>query len=314
MSLPDTFTAADNTVLSTYDALWVKKPVTTNWGGTAKILSNKVIYSSGGYRCAYYYNQAVPSDYEVSCDVTISGDVQFAGPMVSVSSSAETGYTIYIAGKGGPASVYRSLNGAVTTPASSASALTWTDGSTHALKLSKTGAVIKIFWDGAEILSWTDPSPLPDGFAGLHTVASTGASYDNFNISYAVGASTQITATTADVTFSGESVGYVATSSTQITATTADAVFSGGSVGDSSAGTVTTSEFKNESGTLLTALSVDKVWAIQLSGTPTFSSAVTNGAGQLVLSGAALTPGVDYLIVSANADGSALGVTKYTAS
>ena len=74
---------------------------------------------------------------------------------------------------------------------------------------------------------------------------------------------------------------------------------------------VTSDEFKNNTGTLLASATIPKVWLIPF-GTPDYTNLVTNGAGELVISEAGLSG--DYLIVTANADGTDVGVSKATAS
>ena len=74
---------------------------------------------------------------------------------------------------------------------------------------------------------------------------------------------------------------------------------------------VTSDEFKNNTGTLLASATIPKVWLIPF-GTPDYTNLVTNGAGELVISEAGLSG--DYLIVTANADGTEVGVSKATAS
>lgn len=74
---------------------------------------------------------------------------------------------------------------------------------------------------------------------------------------------------------------------------------------------VTSDEFKNNTGTLLPSATIQKVWLIPF-GTPDYTNLVTNGAGELVISEAGLSG--DYLIVTANADGTEVGVSKATAS
>lgn len=74
---------------------------------------------------------------------------------------------------------------------------------------------------------------------------------------------------------------------------------------------VTSDEFKNNTGTLLASATIPKVWLIPF-GTPDYTNLVTNGAGELVISEAGLSG--DYLILTANADGTEVGVSKATAS
>lgn len=82
------------------------------------------------------------------------------------------------------------------------------------------------------------------------------------------------------------------------------------------AGTITTAPLKNNAGTPLSGLLVDWAMAIRLSdrSTVTFLAVTTNGAGQLVLTDAALVPGADYLLVTSNTAGTAAGVRKYAAA
>lgn len=75
--------------------------------------------------------------------------------------------------------------------------------------------------------------------------------------------------------------------------------------------TITSDEFKNNTGTLLASATIPKVWLIPF-GTPDYTNLVTNGAGELVISEAGLSG--DYLILTANADGTEVGVSKATAS
>lgn len=74
---------------------------------------------------------------------------------------------------------------------------------------------------------------------------------------------------------------------------------------------VTSDEFKNNTGTLLASATIPRVWLIPF-GTPDYTNLVTNGAGELVISEAGLSG--DYLILTANADGTEVGVSKATAS
>lgn len=80
---------------------------------------------------------------------------------------------------------------------------------------------------------------------------------------------------------------------------------------------ITTAPFKNNTGTVLTSLTIAKVAAIRLSDmtlAATYSNVTTHATtGALVLNGGSLVDGVDYLVVTSSADGLAAGVRKYTA-
>lgn len=77
--------------------------------------------------------------------------------------------------------------------------------------------------------------------------------------------------------------------------------------------TVTSGELKNNTGTLLNALTVPKVWLVPLA-TADYTNLTTNASGELVIEDATLTPGAAYLIVTSDADGTNVGVSKATAS
>lgn len=82
--------------------------------------------------------------------------------------------------------------------------------------------------------------------------------------------------------------------------------------------TITTEEFKNNTGTLLTSLTVPNVLVIRLSTKAvvlTLTNQVTHAStGVLVIANAALVAGVAYLVVSFDDDGSARGIEICTAA
>lgn len=87
------------------------------------------------------------------------------------------------------------------------------------------------------------------------------------------------------------------------------------SVVSSGSATITTDPFKNNTGTVLSSTSIPKAVAIKLSDLTvgaSWTNQTTNGSGVLSLTGA--MAGGDYLLVVSSADGSAVGVKKYTAS
>lgn len=90
-----------------------------------------------------------------------------------------------------------------------------------------------------------------------------------------------------------------------------------GTVTSSGSATITTDAFKNNTGTVLTALTVPKLSALKLSDmtlAASWSSQATNGSGVLSLTSAGLTAATDYLLVTASTDGLTVGVKKYTAT
>ena len=121
-----------------------------------------------------------------------------------------------------------------------------------------------------------------------------------------------LSAPTATATGTGGAQNGSATATFAAIALSAPAATASGT--SASAGTITSQEFKNNAGIVLSSLTVNKVWVIPLSSIPDFSDVVTNTSGQLIVSGASLTAGDDYLLVSSDATGAAVGVKKYTAS
>lgn len=98
---------------------------------------------------------------------------------------------------------------------------------------------------------------------------------------------------------------------------TADAAVAAGSMG-SQPGTVTTDPLRDKfTGALLAGATVPKIAFVRVSDMAavlTVVDALTNGAGRLVTSNAALVAGVKYLVVTCNSDGSAYGAEVYTAT
>lgn len=81
--------------------------------------------------------------------------------------------------------------------------------------------------------------------------------------------------------------------------------------------TITTDVFKNNTGTVLASTSIPKVVAIKLSDltlVASWTNQTTNGSGVLEVGNTSLVAATDYLLVTSNADGSAVGVKKYTAA
>lgn len=81
-------------------------------------------------------------------------------------------------------------------------------------------------------------------------------------------------------------------------------------------GTITTDPFHNGSVSLAN-FTIEKFVALRVSDMAliaSWASRTSDGAGVFTMSDAAIVPGVDYLLVSCNADGSACGVRRYTAT
>lgn len=119
--------------------------------------------------------------------------------------------------------------------------------------------------------------------------------------------------TTDDAVFSG-SAQPGASTVVSMAVTTDDAVFNG------SAGTVpgviTTAAFKNNTGSVqagLTGLTVALLRFSDFALAGVLTGQVTNGSGILSMTTQLATPGVEYLVVTRNAAGTAIGAEKYTA-
>jgi hypothetical protein len=88
-------------------------------------------------------------------------------------------------------------------------------------------------------------------------------------------------------------------------------------VTSSGSATITTDVFKNNTGTILSAITVPKLSALKLSDmtlAASWTSQATDGSGVLSLTSAGLTAATEYLLVTSSTDGLAVGIKKYTAA
>lgn len=93
-----------------------------------------------------------------------------------------------------------------------------------------------------------------------------------------------------------------------------DDVVASGSMG-SAIGTITTDDFRNASNTLLASANIPKVAVLRVSDMAVLvnlTNQVTDGAGVLTITNAALTAGTQCLVVTCNADGTTFGCQPYT--
>lgn len=114
-------------------------------------------------------------------------------------------------------------------------------------------------------------------------------------------------------TASGHQATITSSSNLEISCSLGTAAASGfnASIAAGGSATITSSVFKNNTGIVLASLTIQKAWAIPF-GSPDFVNVVTDASGVLTITDGSLSPG-DYLLVLSNADGSAVGVKKYTA-
>jgi len=130
---------------------------------------------------------------------------------------------------------------------------------------------------------------------------------------------TVISSSLGSATASGRQATVTTNSPTTISCALGTAAASGITAGVSVAGsaTITSAAFRNNTGTLLSNTIITKLAALRLSDMTlavSWSNQMTNGAGVLALTSGSLTSATDYLLVASNADGSAVGAGKYTAS
>jgi hypothetical protein len=84
-----------------------------------------------------------------------------------------------------------------------------------------------------------------------------------------------------------------------------------------SAGALTTSAFKNNTGQLLpnlSGLTVAVLNATTLAFVKTFTGQVTNASGVMSITDPLFVSGAEYIVVTKNTDGTAIGAEKHTAS
>lgn len=115
-----------------------------------------------------------------------------------------------------------------------------------------------------------------------------------------------------------EAAGTLTTSASDLGGNiTADPAVAAGSMG-SQPGTVTSEPLRDKfTGVVLSGVTIPKVAYVRVSDMAavlTVVDALTNGAGRLVTSNAALVAGTKYLVVTCNSDGSAYGAEVYTAT
>lgn len=120
-------------------------------------------------------------------------------------------------------------------------------------------------------------------------------------------------ATLGDITASGGM--SVSTSDVSGSATLGD-ITAAGTLAQAS-GTITSQAFKNNTGTVLPAITVPKVACIRLSDMVmvlSLTNQVTDGSGQLVITSTSLVTGVQYLLVTSDAGAVNFGCEPYTAT
>ena len=119
---------------------------------------------------------------------------------------------------------------------------------------------------------------------------------------------------TADDSVFAGSAQQGASTSASMAITTDDSVFNGSA--GTIPGTITTAAFKNNTGTVqasLTGLTVALLRFSDFAFAGVLTGQATNGSGVMTITDQIATPGVEYLLVTRNAAGTAIGCEKYTA-
>lgn len=288
----------------------------------------------------HYIDAVTPpsADYSVSADVVVRTVVSgnSAGVAARCSSTEKKGYILQLYSNG-TLSLHKepwaTLGG---------STVTIVAGTTYRLLLEVSGSTIKGYVDGVlKIGPITDSSITAAGFPGF-TVwadssgvsATTGMAIDNLSLdtlssgdtiscsigsasssgfSASISSAISIACALGIATASGYQATITSSSNLEISCSLGTAVASGfnASIAAGGSATITSSVFKNNTGTVLASLTIQKAWAIPF-GSPDFVDVVTDASGVLTITDGSLSAG-DYLLVLSNADGSSVGVKKYTA-
>lgn len=139
---------------------------------------------------------------------------------------------------------------------------------------------------------------------GAATINLVGASCSQSATS-STGAATVTPAAGATINLTGANCAQAATSSTgAVTVTPAGS------------GLITSAELRDWTNTLQAGVTIPNVMVIGMDRTVILSlaSQVTNGAGKLAITNAAIVPGTSYMLATFNADGSARGIKQYVAT
>jgi hypothetical protein len=261
---------------------------TARWVGAGTFTADQ--YAKGTVNGLTYQSNY----YRVGVTVRDSGDVDAGADCYFVQVFAD-----------GPGPNYTTLvgkivNGTVTTLDSTSRP--WVNGDT--VELEAEGSTLRALRNGSVFFTTTDTS-IATGKPGI-TVAGDNAltfSIDNWEGG--------VLSSAPAVNLTGANASFGLTSGTATVT-----VVPGGA-----SGTVTSDEFRNFSNILQTGVTVPYVAFLSMSGALvlTLTGQVTNGAGKLVVSNAALVPGTSYMMATwdtsdPNADTMKRGFKKVTAA
>lgn len=167
--------------------------------------------------------------------------------------------------------------------------------------------------------TWVAVIALAPAGGGGDTITANLGTATASGFAAAIAVSVTIACSLGGATASGHQASITASSNVTINGSLGVATASGHSaiVTSSGSATITTDVFKNNTGTVLAALTVPKLSALKLSDmtlAASWTSQTTNGSGVLSLTSGGLTAATDYLLVTSSTDGLTVGVKKYTAA
>lgn len=318
----DGFAGAAATELNAYSALWVKLT-----GYTA----NMNIGVSGQYACCFdssaaacYRNTSTPggANYSVAADVmrlAVSTYKPSMGVCARMSSSANTMYWTFHVDSANETRLYKTVSGAQTLLGSYSNTLTTNSAQRHTLDCNNTTIAVKI--NGTTRISVTDSAISAAGFAGLigftmrePSVQDTGS----IDAWAATDAAVVSDLSGTPVLDEALAAGAMGSSSSDLSGTpTLDPALAGGTLGVQP-GVITTTAFLNKfTGAPLPLTTIPKVCVLRVSdmGTVlTLANVTSDSSARLVITDAMLSPGVKYLVITCNSDGSAYGAEVFTAA
>lgn len=176
----DLFTGTNGTAISAHTpdvgGSWVAHPAS---GDTLVIASNRA-RSSGGE--GDYYNNGTPgsADYDVSADLFVASNSNYAGVTGRASTTVVTWYGAGYDNGNTRWEFFKGVAGSFTTLDTSTATLTASN--TYNVKLSMLGTTIKLIVDGVTLKTATDSAIAAAGKSGCYSQSGAGSGYhiDNF--------------------------------------------------------------------------------------------------------------------------------------
>lgn len=326
---PVTFTAANDTEITTYEPNF---QLIEGSLGLMLVESNEFAprYGTSGTTCSYRDNvNTYTQDQEAQAKLSNAlgggymGLLLRAGPGVGAASNFYRGS--YSGSDGGRLDIWKIVNG---TPTVVATVTSTPFVNNDVLKFRATGGsstVLGLYKNNSTtpLLTFADStSPHTGGSPGISGRAAGGFEWamDDWTPNDYVFLSDLSGTTTLDDVVASGSISSGGTSGDLSGTVTLDDVVASGALAGGAPGTVATGVWRNDAGMPLPSETIpritfqrltDGVQVLTLTGQVTTSSPT---APTLTITNAALVIGTQYLVISNNADGSALGVELATAS